>query len=210
MPPTGTSQAQDHTPDQVVGEVPLDRDADRFLEEGPPGLLVVDAAAQFVAGGQRLGEGGEDPLGEAAGHAVEALPGLVLALAAGEPGECLPSALFSAADQESGGPAVPFHGGVRRDGARTDTEVQPEIPHDLLRQQADQVRVPGQAGVDAREGTGGDGRSPGVVQPLQDQHGPAGAGQVGGGDQAVVASADDDGVVRTVSLMSLVCRHGPS
>lgn len=70
---------EDDSADEVVGEGVLDGDPEGLLEEDAPGVLVVDAAAQLVAGGEGFGEGGEDLLGEAAGHAVEALPGLVLA-----------------------------------------------------------------------------------------------------------------------------------
>lgn len=198
---------EDHAPDEVVGEVLLDRDTDRFLEQGPPGLLVVDGSAQFLAGGQRPGEGGEDALGDAAGHAVEALPGPVLALGAGEPGERLAGALLTTADEQPGGPSVTFGGGVRGDGAGADPEVEPQFPDDLLGQQADQVRVPGQPCVDAGERPGGHRCPAGVVQPFQHQYGASGPGQVGRGDETVVASADDDGVVRPGSL---VCGHGSS
>jgi hypothetical protein len=199
---------EDHTAHQVVLEVLLHGGPDRLLEQHPPGLLVVEAAAQLVAGGQRLREGREDPLGGAAGPAVELPPGPVLAVGTGEPGERLPGAPFAAADEESGGPAVAFCGCVGGDGTGADPEVQRKVPDDLLRQQADQVRVAGQPGVDPGEGAGGHRRAARVVQPLQDQHGAPGPGQIGGGDQAVVAAADDDGVVGPVCAGSLGCGHG--
>ncbi len=201
---------QDHAPHEVVGETVLDRDPDRLLEEGPPGLLVVHPAAQFPAARQRLGERREHPLGDLAGHVVEALPGRVLTLGAGQPGERLAGTPFTAAHQQSGRASVPFHGGVGGDVAGADPEVQAEVPDDLLRQQADQVRVAGEPGVDAGERSRGHGGAPRYKRQLQHQHGPAGPRQVGGGDQAVVASADDDGVVRTACGASLVCRHGSS
>ncbi|CAM5697193.1 hypothetical protein SFUMM280S_08810 [Streptomyces fumanus] len=190
---------EDHAPDQVVGEVLLDGDPHRFLEQGPPGVRVVDPAAQFLPGGQRFGERREDPPGDLAGHAVEAPPGRVLAFAAGEPGEGLPRPPLAPADQQPRRSAAPLDGRVRGDVPGAHPEVQAEVPDDLPGQQADQVGVAGQPGVDAGEGPGGHRRSAGAGQPFQDQDGASGAGQVGGGDQAVVAAADDDGVVGTGS-----------
>jgi hypothetical protein len=198
---------EDHAPDEVVAEVRLHGGADRFLEQRAPGVLVVDAAAQLVPAGQGFGERGEDPPGDAPGHAVEALPGRVFALAPREPGEGLPGAVLSPAHEEPRGASAALDRGVRGDRAPLDAEAQAEVVHDLPREQADQVGVAREAGVDAGEGAGGDGGAAGVVEPFQHQHGPSGPGQVGGGDQAVVSSADDYGVVGVVSLVS---RHGSS
>ena len=72
---------------------------------------------------------------------------------------------------------------------------QGEVVDDPRRQQADQVRVARQPRVDAVERLRRDRGTADVIQPFQHQHPLAGAGQVGGGDQAVVPAADDDGVV---------------
>lgn len=189
---------EDDPAHEVVGEPRFDGRADRLLEQDPPRLLVVDTPAQVVAGGQGLGERREHPFGDAARHRVEPLPRLVLAARARQPRERLAGAALSAADEQAGGVTVAFDGGVRRDRAAADAEVEVQVPHDLPGQQADQVGVPRQPGVDPGEGPGGHGGSAGVVQPFQHQHGTPGAGQVGGGDQAVVAAADDHRVVRVV------------
>lgn len=120
---------QHHSPYEIVGEPLLDRHADGLLEEGPPRRLVVDTRAQGLAGGQRLGEGREDALGDAARHRVEVLPGLVLPVPAGETGEGIPGAV--GADEEAAGAL----GGVGGDGAFADGEAQPQVAHDLVGEQ---------------------------------------------------------------------------
>lgn len=186
---------------EIVGEVLLDGHTDRFLEEHPPGVRVTDPVAERLPAGQRFGEGREDPLGDLLRHAVEALPGRVLALAAGERGEGLPGGV--PADEQSGGAAAPHGRCVRGDGPLAYGEVQPEIADDLLRQQGHQIRVARQPRVDSVEGTGRDGRSAGGAEAFEDKDGLSGAGEVGGGDQTVVAAAHDHCVIR------VRCGHGP-
>lgn len=178
---------------QVVGEVLLDRHPERFLEQHPPGVGVVDPLAQRVPARQRLGERREDPYREPLRHGVEPLPGRVLALAAGERGEGLPGAV--ARDEQPGGASVAHGGGVGGDGPLAYGEVEAEVPDDLVGQQGHQVRVAREPGVDPGEGAGRDRRSPGVAETFQDEDRLPGTGEVGGGDQAVVAAADDHGVV---------------
>ena len=48
---------------------------------------------------------------------------------------------------------------------------------------------------EARDDLLGDGRAAEHVAPLEHEHAPAGPGEVGGADQAVVAAADHDRVV---------------
>lgn len=187
---------------EVVAEVLLNGDTDGLLEERPPGLLVTDPCAQRVPGGQGFGERREDPLRDASRHAVEALPRLVLPVRSGERGEGVPGAV--PADEQSGGAAAAHGRGVRGDGPLAYGEVQTEIADDLPRQQGHEVRVARQAGVDSGEGTGGDGRSPGGGEAFQDQDGLSGAGEVGGGDETVVATAHDHRVI------AVGCVHGPS
>ena len=70
---------------------------------------------------------------------------------------------------------------------------QVELADDLGPQQRDDVgadRV-----LEAREDLLGHGRAAEHVAPLEHEHLPAGARQVGGAHQAVVAAADDDDVV---------------
>ncbi|CAO0833571.1 hypothetical protein SMICM17S_13273 [Streptomyces microflavus] len=210
---------QHHAAYQVIGEVPLDGHPDGLLEQGPPGLGVVDPGPQRVPGGERLGQGREDPFGDPLRHGVEALPGRVLPLSAGQRGEGLPGPV--AADEQPGGAPLADDRGVGGDGPLADGEVQPEIADDLPRQQGDQIGVAREAGVDAGEGPGRDRRSPGGVQAFQDEDGLSGAGEVGGGDQTVVAAAHDHGVVAApgggVRLVGgrlgcgrLGCGHAPS
>lgn len=192
---------EDDAAHQVVREALLDSPADRLLEEHPPGRVVVDPPTQRVPVRERLGEGGKDPLGDAAGRLVELGPRGVLAPAAREPLEGDTGTLLTTADEQPGGPAVTLGRGVRGHGAAAHGEVEPEIVDDLVGQQADQVRVPRQSRVDPGEGPGRDGGTAGGAEPLENQDGTSGPGEVGGGDEAVVASADDDDVV------ALVCWH---
>lgn len=61
-------------------------------------------------------------------------------------------------------------------------------------QQADQVRIPRQPCVDTLEGVSRHRRPTHLVQPLQQPYPQAGAGQVGGRDQAVMPAADHHSV----------------
>ena len=71
--------------------------------------------------------------------------------------------------------------------------LQLQIAHDAFLQQAGEVG----GGGDAIAGPDlfGDGAAAHQFAPLEHQHLAAGARQIGGGDQAVVAAADDDGIV---------------
>ncbi len=85
-------------------------------------------------------------------------------------------------------------GRVRRVAAARQPHPGTEVVDDAPRQQADQIRVARQPRVDSVEGMRGHRRAADVVEPLEHLHPAAGAGQVGGGDQAVVPAADDDDV----------------
>ncbi len=63
-----------------------------------------------------------------------------------------------------------------------------------LRQQADQVGIPRQAGVDALERVRRHRRAADVIEALEHPHATPRACQVGGGDQSIVAAAHDDDV----------------
>jgi hypothetical protein len=67
-----------------------------------------------------------------------------------------------------------------------------ELGDDLPPQQ--RQGVGGRRGPDARPELLGDARAPGEVAALADEDVETGAGEVGGGDEAVVARAYDDGV----------------
>ena len=69
-----------------------------------------------------------------------------------------------------------------------------QIVEDALRQQADQVRIARQPGVDTVERVGRDRGAADVVQTFEQPNPSARPGQVGGGDQPVVAAAHDDDV----------------
>ncbi len=187
---------EDDAAHQVVREGPLDRLAEWPLEQGRPGVVVRHAATQLGAVGQRLGERREHPSGELPGHLVEALPGLPLAVGAGQRPERLPGTARVARVHQQAGRLPVAHGrGVRGDPAPPQVQPQPEVPHHLPRQQADQVGVARQPGVHTRERPGGDGRPADPGQPFQDQHPLPGPRQIGRRHQPVVPAADDHDVV---------------
>ena len=87
------------------------------------------------------------------------------------------------------------HRGERGHGPRRERHVEPEVGDDAVGQQADQVRVAGQAGVDAGEHPAAHRGAAHVAGPLEHAHRQPGPPQVGGGDEGVVAAADDHDVV---------------
>src|SRR5205823_4543244 len=70
---------------------------------------------------------------------------------------------------------------------------QPQVADDFLAEQA--VDVGRRGDLEAGEDFLGHARAADDGPAFEDEHPPAGAGQVAGGDQAVVAGADDDRVV---------------
>src|SRR5262249_45940931 len=66
---------------------------------------------------------------------------------------------------------------------------------DRVREQRDEVGVAGQSRVHALPRALGDRRAADVVAALEHEHRAALAGEISGGDQTVVAAADDHGVV---------------
>ena len=87
------------------------------------------------------------------------------------------------------------HRRVARDPAPPRLERQPELAHELAGQEADQVRVARQPGVDAGERRLRHRGAAHLVAPLEHEDGAPGPRQVGRGDEPVVAAADDDDVV---------------
>ena len=148
------------------------------LEQRLPGGVLGDLGAQLLARGQRLRERGEHAPADPRRHRVEVAPGVVRGgvRAHEQPGAVRP--------RRVGG-----------DPAPAQLDVEAEIARDRPRQQRDEVGVARQARVDAGPGALGDGRAARVLAPLEHEHGAPGAGEVGGGDEPVVAAADDHGVV---------------
>ena len=84
---------------------------------------------------------------------------------------------------------------VGGDRAPAQLHAEPELGGHRARQQRDEVGVARQARVDPRPRPLGDRRAADVLAPLEHEHRAPGAGEIGGGDQRVVAAADDHGVV---------------
>jgi hypothetical protein len=91
--------------------------------------------------------------------------------------------------------AVAHRGRVRGDLAIGKPHVEAEVVDDPVRQQADQVRVRRQPDVDALEDLPADGGATDLGKSLENEDGPAGPGEVGGRDEAVVPPTDHDDVV---------------
>ncbi len=187
---------ENHPAHQIVVERGLHRLAQRPFEQRLPCLVVADPGAQRGLRRQRFGQRGEDPSRHPPRRPVESEPRLVLPVGPGEPGERFPRPALPAADEQPGRPPPALGGRVGRELAPAQRQPQVQILHDPLRQQADEVRVPGDPGRHPGERHAGHGRAAGPVQAFQHQRAASGAGEVGGGDQTVVAATDDHGVVR--------------
>ena len=83
---------------------------------------------------------------------------------------------------------------VRAVPTRGEGDREPEVGDDLLRQQADQVRVAAEPGIHPREGLGRDGGAAQHIEPFEHLDVEARLRQIGGGSEAVVAPTDDDDV----------------
>ena len=141
--------------------------------------------------GQRLRQRREHAPPDARGHRVERAPGVVRR--------------GVGADQQ---PAAVRARRVGGDRAPAQLDGQPEVARDGRRQQRDEVGVARQARVHAGPRALGDGGAAGVLAPLEHEHGAPGAGEVGGGDEAVVAAADDHGIVARHGGGPRYCGHG--
>ena len=182
----------------VVGEARGDRPSERVGDDVGPDPLV-DEGAHVALERQRLHQGGGDHLGELADLGVERLPGGVLLVAAGELAERRARRLaLGALDEQSAGAPVARPGGVRRGGARGQAHVERQVGHQLLGHQADEVGVARETGRLAGEGLDGDGGAARVAEALEHDDREAGAREVGGADQGVVAAADHDDVIGAV------------
>jgi len=82
-----------------------------------------------------------------------------------------------------------------------------QLADDLGPEEADDVGEDGE--LEAGEELLGDGRAADEVALLQNERLLAGAGQIGSGDQSVVAAADDDGVVGVVDHVRSLSCEGP-
>lgn len=184
-----------HAPHHLVGEGATQHLPQRCGDQVLPGVGV-DPAAYLLLPGQRLQQRGGDRLREVADALVEGAPGVVLLLGAGEVAEGRPGrGALRVLDQQAGRPSAARDGGVRRGRARSQPQRQVEVGDQLLGHQADEVGVAGEPFGAAPEGLGGDGGAAGVGEALQDQHGPAGPGEVRRGDEPVVPAPDHDDVV---------------
>ncbi len=177
---------------EVVGEGLGDRGADGALDEGIPQGVVADRRARLGAGQQRVGHRREQRAGEPPGARVEALPGLGVGGRA-ERGEARGRRLRVVVVDEQAAGSVRVRR-VRAVAARGERDREPEIVDDLLRQQADQVRVAAEPGIHPRERLRRDRGPAQHVEPLEHLDVEARLREVGGRGEAVVAAADDDDV----------------
>jgi hypothetical protein len=138
---------QHHAPHGVVPERGLDGLAQRPGHEPVPQVFAHSPVGLGRAR-ERLEESGRHRPGHPLGVGVEAAPGVVLGVRPGQ----LPER------RRGGGPRVPLdekaqvtaiatHRGERGDSPRPQAQVEVELGHDAVGQQADQVRVARQPGV---------------------------------------------------------------
>ena len=157
--------------------------------------VVADEVARLRAGGQRLGERREQPLREHRGVGVERVPGVGVGLGADTCEGRSGCRVVGLAVDEQAALGVGGVGGVRREPPSHEPHVEPEVVDDATGQEAHEVGVAGEPRVDALERLRRHGGAAEVVVALEEQHGEAGAGEVGGGREAVVAAAEDHDVV---------------
>ena len=167
---------------------------DRFAHHRLPGRLGIritagqHVAVCIVAGAQWFGQRRPQPSSHDPAAPVE-LGERSLVAGGADRGE-----VTVRADQQPGPAGRRGVGCVGRVAAPGQPHPGTEVVDDASGQQADQIRVAGQPRIDAVERVRRDRRPTDVVQPLQHLHPSSGAGQVGGGDQAVVPAADDDDI----------------
>ena len=173
----------------------LDRLAQRPVHERVPG----GGAHPVPHGGggrQRLQQRRRHGRGQAGGLAVEPAPGGVVGVGPGEvPERGRGGRARVPLDQQAEVAAVAVHRRERGHGPGRQRHPQPELGHDAVGQQADQVRVAGQPGVDAGEHPAADGGAAHVAGPFEDAHRQAGPAEVGRGHEGVVPPAHDHHVV---------------
>ena len=207
-PGEGTDQRirQDHTADQVAAQLPADRLSDGMFDHGLPRRVGPGPGGEGPRVGprqQRRGHGGPESLRELPARGVERGEGAELAVGSADGGERRGRGGLVPVVHQQGPAAVRGVRGVGGIAPPRQRDAQAEVVDDLPGQEADEVRIAREAGVDAVERVRGYRGAAGVFQLFQDQDVPPGLGQVRGRGQSVVAAADDDGVKFRVA------RHGP-
>ncbi len=181
---------QYHAAQQVGFEAALEQPAQRLLDQGRPERVVIDQPAELVTGGQRLRQRAGHPRRDPTQPCVERLPARERARVPGQSPQRSVGELRRVADQQ----AAVGVGRIRRDRASAQLDSSPSSRRSSRREQADQVRVAGDARVDAGPQPLRDRGAAELRGALEHQHRAAGAGEQDRGDQAVVATAHDHGV----------------
>ena len=180
----------------VVAEAALERDTQRLLDDVGP-RDHVDLVAHVTDVGERLQKRRGHGPAQLSHVVVKRLPGVELVVGAGQPAKrCTRRIARVGLDQQ----ALLAVRGVRRGGPRSQLEPEPEVLDERIGHQAHEVGEPRQSGVEVVERTRTHRGSADVIEALEHRDQEPGAGQVGRGDEGVVATADDDDV--------LVCCHG--
>src|SRR6266567_3304493 len=100
---------------------------------------------------------------------------------------------------------VPLIGGAGCNPTAAHVEAEAKVGDDLLRQQADQIRVAREACIHARKDALGGSRTTQLGTALEQEDGLTGARQIGGGDEPIVATTDDNGIVVSSELRLTHC-----
>ncbi len=207
---------QDHAADQVAAQFPADRLSDGMFDHGLPRRVGPGPGGEGPRVGprqQRRGHGGPESLRELPAGGVERGEGAELAVGSADGGERRGRGGLVPVVHQQGPAAVRGVRGVGGIAPPRQRDAQAEVVDDLPGQEADEVRVAREAGVDAVERVRGYRGAAGVFQLFQDEDVAPGLGQVRGRGQAVVAAADDDGVKRLMLMglldMGLSCHPDP-
>ena len=183
----------------AAGQIALQRRAqqlaERPIDECRPERVVAQSLPQLAGARERVGHRREDRARNRCEPFVEGGEALGLGRVAGRAEEGGGRGCGIRCIDEDAATRVAGIGRVRREPASAQRDAQAEIVDDALGQQAHEVGVAREAGVDAVPRPFRHRRASGVREPLEHDDPLAGAGEIGGGGETVVPAADDDDVV---------------
>ena len=178
---------QYHATHHIVGEGIGDGGPDQLVDEARPERSVSHGGASLGAREQRFGDRREEGSRQGRCARVEGVPGRRVAAERGRGG----GGIHVVDEQATGATRLRR---VRRVAASGQGDRETEVADDPLGKQGHQVGVSRQPGIHPLEGRRRYRRSTDVRQPLEHGHALAGEGEVCGGGEAVVATADNDDI----------------
>jgi len=186
--------------EQIVLNVSFDGASEGFLDEAPPRfsaqIALRELAREILLGAERFEHGIPQLLGENSGEAIEVFELIELAAAPRQFTKGFATGFFGKVAQEEA--VMATASGIGRKGrgnAAAEIEIQPEFMNNFLGQEAYEVGVARDFSfVSGEEPLGSCGPAD-VIVFLEEQDAQPRARQVGSGDEAVVASAENNHVI---------------